>query len=162
MPLWRFYCETQDGGGSLCIVPGWDQNPRFAIGMPVDVGERLKEKADLIAIERARQCMGRTDKCMTRVCVTCDCFLASPIPVNDYLRLHFSPYLGMLQGSRSWREVLAPGRVTTNSGSARCRKSFPPQDERSERTLSRTPFCCVVLPLSKSPGYQQLDVLFLQ
>lgn len=34
------YCETPYGG-SPCILPGWDQNPkRFAFGMPVDDVER--------------------------------------------------------------------------------------------------------------------------
>lgn len=70
--MWRFYCESQYGGGSLCIVPGRDQNPRFAIGMPVDAGERVKEKANLIAIERAMQCTGRTDKCRRHDLCLCD------------------------------------------------------------------------------------------
>lgn len=55
------YCETRYGG-SPWVLPGWDQTQgRFAFGMPVDVGERVKEKTGSLWKELYNQRTGQTN-----------------------------------------------------------------------------------------------------
>lgn len=63
----------------VCILPGWDQNPRrFAFGMPVDDGgEGGKEKTGWLTERAVQRTAGQADaEGMTgSICITCNCFL---------------------------------------------------------------------------------------